>query len=142
MAQLVKDLTLSVRMQVQSLAFLSGLRIQCCHGCGVGLSCSTKLSPSPATSVCCRFSPKKKRKKKKKADRTLCFSVSVQSITINPDSREKKERSKRGKRVMAVVRSRYKVKMNKTNNQGRSSQYSVIICVGKESIRQWLCVYI
>ena len=36
--------------------------IQCCHGCGVGLSCSSSLTPSPGTSICCRCGYKKKRK--------------------------------------------------------------------------------
>ena len=31
MAQRVKNLTVSMKMQVQSLVFLSGLRIQHCH---------------------------------------------------------------------------------------------------------------
>ena len=36
---LVKNLIVSMRIQVQSLAFLSGLRIQHCHFCGIGCRC-------------------------------------------------------------------------------------------------------
>ena len=47
-AQRVKYLTfdiVSVRMQVLSLALLSGLRTRCCHGCGVGLQLQLPLNP-------------------------------------------------------------------------------------------------
>ena len=37
----------SMRMQVRSLAALSGLRSWCCHGCGVDLSRSSHSSSSP-----------------------------------------------------------------------------------------------
>ena len=53
----------SMRMQVPSLASLSGLRIWCCYGCGVGLGCSSSLTPSLGTSICCRCDSKKKTKK-------------------------------------------------------------------------------
>ena len=35
--------------QVQFLAQPSGLRIQCCCSCGLGLSCSSDLIPDPGT---------------------------------------------------------------------------------------------
>ena len=72
---------ISIRMQVQTLASLSGLRIQhCCKlwcrlraqlgsciavaevwACGY----SSKLTPSLGTLMCCKISPKKLKKKKK-----------------------------------------------------------------------------
>ena len=70
-----------MRMQVRSLAWLSGLRIWRCHemwcglhtwlGSGVAVaevwagSCSSDSTLSLGTSICHRFSLKKKRKKKK-----------------------------------------------------------------------------
>ena len=67
-----------MKMQVWSLALLSGLRIwHCCklwqgHGCGSDLmllvavlwvgSCSSDLTPRPGTSLCCRCNSKKKKK--------------------------------------------------------------------------------
>ena len=69
-----------MRMQVWSLASLSGLRIQhCCElqcrsqmwlGFGIALavvqdrSCSSNLTPSLGTSMCCRYGPLKKKKKR------------------------------------------------------------------------------
>lgn len=38
-------------------------RIWHCHGCSIGLSYSSNLTPSPGTSIWCRWGPKKKRKK-------------------------------------------------------------------------------
>ena len=55
-----------MRMQVHSLALLSGLRILCCCGCGIDLSCSSDLIPILGTSICLSCSLKKKKKKKKK----------------------------------------------------------------------------
>ena len=68
----------SMRMQVQSLASLSGLRIWCCcelwcrsqmwlrSGVAVAVvkagSCSSNSTPSPGTSICQRYSPKKTNK--------------------------------------------------------------------------------
>ena len=45
-----------------------------CHGCGVGCSYSSDLTPNLGTSICCRCGPKKKRrqKKKKKGSSALC----------------------------------------------------------------------
>ena len=56
---------MSMKMQVQSLASISELRIQCWCGSGVGLSCSYDLIPNPGTSICHRCGPKKKKRKKK-----------------------------------------------------------------------------
>ena len=71
-----------MRIHVQSLALLSGLRIQrCCElwcrsqmrlrSCvAVALvqasSCGSNWTPSLGTSICCKYSPKKKDQKKKK----------------------------------------------------------------------------
>ena len=41
MAQGLRPSVMPVRVQVQSLASLSGLRIWCCCGCGGGLSCGS-----------------------------------------------------------------------------------------------------
>ena len=73
----------SMRMQVRSLALLSGLRIWSCHklwrssqtrlGSCVAMavmqagSCSSDLTPSRGTSICCGCRPKKTKKKKKKS---------------------------------------------------------------------------
>ena len=61
-----------MRMQVRSLASLSGLRIQCCHelqcrsqmrlDLAVTSSYSSDLTPSLGTSICCRCVPKKQKK--------------------------------------------------------------------------------
>ena len=74
--------TVSLRMRVRSLALLSGLRLQCClkllcksqvqlrFGVAVDVayagSCSSDLTSSPGTPMCCRFGHKKDKKKKKK----------------------------------------------------------------------------
>ena len=67
----------SIRIQVWSLASLSGLRIWCCHKLwrglqmrlgsgiavwGLGLSCSFNSTPSLGTLICHRCGPKKKKK--------------------------------------------------------------------------------
>ena len=75
-----------MRMQIRSLASLSGLRIQGCHllwcrlhtrlGFCVAVavlqasSYSSNLTPSLGTSLCCEWSPKKQKKKKKKKIQT------------------------------------------------------------------------
>ena len=41
-------------MQVWSLAWHSGLRLQHCHTCSIDHSCSSDLIPGPGTSVCLR----------------------------------------------------------------------------------------
>ena len=81
MAQCVKNLTVSVRMRIQSLDLLSGLRIQCCHklqprlqtwlGSCIAVavvraySCSSSSTPSPRTSLCCRGGCKKERERRR-----------------------------------------------------------------------------
>ena len=68
---------ISMRIQVQSLALLSGLGIQHCHKLWYGLqaqlgshvaaavagSCSSYSTPNLGTSMCHKCSPKKKKKK-------------------------------------------------------------------------------
>ena len=66
----------SMKMQVQSLASLNGLRIGIARsrlllgtsvaGCGKGLSCSSNSTPSSGTSMCCRCSYKKKKREREK----------------------------------------------------------------------------
>ena len=74
-AQWVKNLAAVawVDAEVQSPACHSGLRIWCCHGCGIGHSCGLDSVPGLETSVCCGCSHKKKRKKEK-ADPVQIFS--------------------------------------------------------------------
>lgn len=38
--------------------------IQCCHGCGMGPSCRSNLTPILGTSICCRCNRKKGKNKK------------------------------------------------------------------------------
>ena len=76
MAQQVKNLRVSMRIQVPLLASLSRLRIQCC--CGIGHRCSSDLAllwpgraataaaPPPPQEIPKAKSKAKKRKKKKK----------------------------------------------------------------------------
>ena len=82
MAQRKRTRLVSMGMQVQSLASLSGLRIWCCCellcrsqmqlGSVIAMavatagSCSVDLTPSLGTSICCRCGPKKKKKKKER----------------------------------------------------------------------------
>ena len=47
----------STGMRVQSPARHSRLRIQHCHTCGVGWSCSSDGIPGPGNSICCRAAP-------------------------------------------------------------------------------------
>ena len=65
MPQQVKNPTISMRMQVLSLALLSGLRIQHCCDCDVGCRHSSNLTLSLETSICLRCSATKKERKKK-----------------------------------------------------------------------------
>ena len=72
-----------MRLQVQSLASLSRLRIRCCRELGCGLqtqlgtrvavaqagSCSSDSTPSLGTSVCHRCGPKTKTEQNKKNKR-------------------------------------------------------------------------
>ena len=69
-AQQVKDPTLSLRLWVQPLALLSGLRIWCCyklwHRSHMQLRSSVAtLTPGPGTSLCHRCFCKKKKKEKR-----------------------------------------------------------------------------
>ena len=81
MVQLKQIQLVSMRMQVQSLASLSGSGTWCCHelwcrsqtrlGSRVAVamvqagSCSSNSTPSLGTSMCLKCSPKKEKKKKK-----------------------------------------------------------------------------
>ena len=83
MAQLKQILLASMKTQVQSLASLSGLRIQCCQelwcrlqaqlGSGIAVavvlasSYSSDLTPSRETSICCGCGLKKTNKTKQKS---------------------------------------------------------------------------
>ena len=74
-----------MRLQVPSLASLTGLRIQCCCelwcrlqaqlGSGVAAAvaqtggCSSSSTPNLGTSICCRCSPKKQKKKTDDSER-------------------------------------------------------------------------
>ena len=59
-SQWVKDLAL-----LQAVAQVAGAtQIQCCCGCGGGLSCGSYSTLSPGTSICCGCSHKKKKKRK------------------------------------------------------------------------------
>ena len=68
-------------MRVQSLASLSGLRIWCCYGCGIGQWLRLQSPPSLGTSICCRRSPKKKKKKKEK-EKYIKFYSMKKKITM------------------------------------------------------------
>jgi len=76
-----------MRIWVQSLALLSGLRIRCCCelwcrlqiwlGSYIAMAmvqagnCSSDLTPSLGTSICLRCDPKKQKKKKKKEEKNV-----------------------------------------------------------------------
>ena len=55
-----------MRMQVPSLALLSGLRIQCCFTMVQAGSCSSNSPPSLGTSICPGCGPRKAKKKKER----------------------------------------------------------------------------
>ena len=56
--QWIKDLAL-----LQVVVWVTeAAQICCCLGCGVDCSYSSDLTPSPETSMCCRYGPKKKKK--------------------------------------------------------------------------------
>ena len=55
----------SMRMQVRSVASLSGLRIWCCYSCGVGRQLQLQFNPGLGTSICHGCSPKKKTQKQR-----------------------------------------------------------------------------
>ena len=72
----------STGTQVQSPAQHSGLRIWCCHSCGVGCNCSLDLIPDLET-------PYAKRWPKKKKIYILLYSTGnyIQSLLIDHDGR-------------------------------------------------------
>ena len=53
---------MSLGICVQSPTLLSGFRIWCCCGCGLGYRGSFESTPRPGISTCYRFSSKKKKK--------------------------------------------------------------------------------
>ena len=79
----------TMRLQVRSLGSLGGFRIWHCHkllyrlqtwlgphmaaAVAVALpsSCSSDLTPSPGTSVCCRYGPEKQKNKKQQKKKLL-----------------------------------------------------------------------
>ena len=56
----------STGMQVRSLAWHSGLRIQCCHSCGLGQDLSLDLIPGLGTPYAAGVTKKRKKKKERK----------------------------------------------------------------------------
>ena len=69
MVQGIKNPT-SIHEDVGSIPGLaSGLRIQRCCGCGVG--CCSNLTPSPGTSIFCRYGPKKEEKENKRKNKYI-----------------------------------------------------------------------
>ena len=87
-----------MRMHVQSLASLSGLRIWCCHEqwCRLQMwlrsrivvavawagSCSSDSTPSLGTSICCRRGPKKRYFL---SPGTMLFRIKVQTLILMND---------------------------------------------------------
>ena len=81
----------SMRMWVRPLTSLSGLRIWHCYelwcrsqilsccGCGQASNCSSKSTPSPGTSICCRCGPEKKkeRKREREKERTILLTSKI-----------------------------------------------------------------
>ena len=67
MVQWVKDSAsvarVAVKVQVQFLAWLSGLRIQCFHSCDTVCSYCLDSIPGPGTLICCGCGQKKKTPK-------------------------------------------------------------------------------
>jgi len=55
-----------MKMQVQSLALLSRLRILLCYGSGISSSCSSNLTLSQGTSICHGWDPKKEKEQTNK----------------------------------------------------------------------------
>ena len=90
-----------MRMQVWYLAFLSGLRIQCCRelwcrsqmrlGSGTAVavavavagSCSSDSTPSLGTSICPGYRHKKKKKRKKEKSSSQGHKVSRVTVSNN-----------------------------------------------------------
>ena len=95
MAQWKQILLVTMRLWVWSLALLSAMScgVGCRPGSGLWLwrigSCSSDLTPSLGTSICCGCSPKKRGKKKKKKkkkewgeDHVICLHVKVPEALI------------------------------------------------------------
>ena len=86
-----------MRMQVPSLASLSGLRVSCCHSCCVGYRCSSDpvflgqwhrlaaaaLIQPPAWALSYAAGAAIKKKKKKKKKKTLSDSKRLGSIDLD-----------------------------------------------------------
>jgi len=73
-----------MRMQVQSLALLSGLRIRVAMSCGVGRRCGSDpelrgcgVGRQLGTSICHGCGPKKTKKKWRRRDCFVCFLAHV-----------------------------------------------------------------
>ena len=71
-----------MRMQVQSLASFSGLRIRYCCGCGAGQSCSSSSTPNLGTSICHRYSPKKTKIQNTKTHKYTIIKL-LNSVKVN-----------------------------------------------------------
>ena len=105
----------SMRTRVQSLAPLNGLRIQHYRelwsklqtwlGSRIAVavaqagSCSSDLTPSLETSICCRYDPKKTKKKKKKIVpsplieySTYAGHCNIITLSFNPQSPMREQR--------------------------------------------------
>ena len=76
-----------MRMQVQSLALLSGLRIWCCHSCSLGCSCDLDQIPGPGTPHA-TWQPKKEKNKIKKIK---CIKMLAQRLSLSLISQTLKE---------------------------------------------------
>ena len=73
--QWVMDLMSFQSAQIWSLARHSGFRIQCCHSCGVGCTCSWQLIPGLGTSICCWCRGKRKKTQKLGGRRRISMSA-------------------------------------------------------------------
>ena len=59
-----------MRMCVRSLVSISGLRVWCCCGCGIG---SSDLTPSLGTSICHVWGPKQTKEQTNKQKLKICL---------------------------------------------------------------------
>ena len=107
MAQRKWTWLVSMRMRVQTLALLSGLRIWRCHelwcrsqmwlgsagAVAVASSCSSDSTLSLGTSICCRLGPKKQKNKKqtnkKQTWKTCTWKDCIKKVKRQPTKREK-----------------------------------------------------
>ena len=96
----------SMSMWIQSLALISGLRIQLCHELWYRLQiwlrscvamavaqlswCSSDSTPSLGNSICCGCSPKKKKEKKK--EEIFYKPFYEESITLKPKGKTLQEK--------------------------------------------------